>query len=855
MGILLQPEEIIAGQQYENVKGLCGVGKLQFENTKDFEGVEKRLQLDFFANEREAGLRALSRQDIERILMVAKCNIVSELSDCEVDTYVLSESSLFIYPFSLILKTCGTTKLLDTVPVVLGFAAQLNLQVKCCKYSRSTFIFPEEQSYPHGDFSQEIEYLDSFFGGLKAGSKAYVLGDPDAAQNWHIYVAAASVLESSELAEISWPIYTLEICMRDLDRSSARNFYRINCNDASEMTQRSGITKLLPKSKICDYVFDPCGYSMNAVESDAISTVHVTPEEGFSYASFEMMGYNSGDSEFQILINKVLHCFKPAICSIAIHVSSLPKSWTKSVPWATSVSPNGFVRDHFSMERLPDDSIVYFYNFSQEKSDLYSSVLKMPVHQKWLMPFTSKAPKIFPEDAVSNMSAGQCPISPHKVGHEDFTSSMYPLFRDSNQQDSHIAVEHDLSAMVSIIGPKPEDLDNLIRKHIVNSKREDAFYIFDLGAICRLWETWKKSMPRVHPFYAVKCNNDASLLALLSSLGAGFDVASKAELDLVRSLGVNGDRIIFANPCKLPTHILHAAKHDVHRTTFDSEGELYKLHKLNPQAEVVLRIRVCDPGARCPLGVKYGAEMEECEGLLAVAKHLGLQVVGIAFHVGSGASDPSSFAQGIAQARLLFDLARSMGLTSLRILDIGGGFVSDGGLGVSFSSAAASINDALDKFFPPSSGVTVIAEPGRFFAEESFTLATQIFGCRVRQRDGMEVAEYWVNDGIYGSMNCLLYDHATVSVRALHVSTMWESSWSKGYKSTIFGPTCDGLDTVMQNVWLPRLDYGDWLVFPRMGAYTKSAASSFNGFDISGLQTVYVVSTPLPSDFKCASCP
>ena len=46
---------------------------------------------------------------------------------------------------------------------------------------------------------------------------------------------------------------------------------------------------------IDDYVFEPCGYSMNGVEGGTFSTVHITPEQGFSYASFEICGYAPGD--------------------------------------------------------------------------------------------------------------------------------------------------------------------------------------------------------------------------------------------------------------------------------------------------------------------------------------------------------------------------------------------------------------------------------------------------------------------------------------------------------------------------------------------------------------------------------
>lgn len=808
MGILVQSDQM---------------APMHFDTVEGFEGFEKRLEVDFFpppsAHDGDVkGLRALSRSDLDEMLCAAKCTIVSELSSGQFDSYVLSESSAFVYPCKLILKTCGTTKLLRVIPVLLAHAQRLSLKVKGCRYTRGSFLFPKKQPYPYGSFTDEVQYLEEYFGRLGSGSKAYVMGDVTKLQNWHIY--SASAVEH----EVSLPVYTLEMCMVQLDRKKALNFFKGTCGTAAEMTLNSGIGNLLPNSQICDFAFDPCGYSMNSVEGPAFSTIHVTPEDGYSYASFEVMGYSPQDVDLQVLVEKVLCCFKPASFSIALHASNFSTVEYEVGSWGASVSPGGYVCANSSRENLPGDSTVVFHTF--RRGELSSAhVPPIPLFANIWAKQMDSCPQI--EKLDSLLKKKMC----HSV---------------QQQPDFNCVDVKGLITAISpvIIGSTSNDMDDLIQKKIVNTNAEDAFYVMDIGALLWLWKTWKVAMPRIHPFYAVKCNADKVLLGLLAALGAGFDVASKAELDIVRSLGVGGDRIIFANPCKLPSHIRNAASYGVHLTTFDSEVELYKVWKVNPQAEVVLRIRICDAGARCPLGAKYGAEMEECENLLIVARNLGLQVVGVAFHVGSGATDSSSFAEGIAQARNVFDMAKTLGMPSLRLLDIGGGFVSDGGHGVSFCAAALAINDALEKFFPPCTGVTVIAEPGRFFAEGSFTLATQVFGSRMRMRNGQKVAEYWINDGIYGSMNCLLYDHAIISVRALPLSSSGKDGkvHGEGCHSTIFGPTCDGLDTLMQDVWLPKMQCGDWLIFPRMGAYTKAAASSFNGFDISDIGTFYVCS-------------
>ncbi|GAQ82170.1 ornithine decarboxylase [Klebsormidium nitens] len=380
------------------------------------------------------------------------------------------------------------------------------------------------------------------------------------------------------------------------------------------------------------------------------------------------------------------------------------------------------------------------------------------------------------------------------------------------------------------------DIAAFMRKVVAVRTEEDPFYVFDMGLVVRLFKAWKEAMPRVDPFYAVKCNPDPGLLSVLAALGAGFDVASKAEIEMLRQVGVPTSSLLFANPCKMPGHIRHAAETGVNLTTFDSEGELHKLKELHPQTRVLLRIRADDPEAQCPLGVKYGALVEDVPQLLTTARALGIHVAGISFHVGSGAGGARAHADAICAARRIFDLSQTLGLPPMTILDIGGGFSVRGRL--PFARAAAAINAALDAHFPPGCGVSIIAEPGRYFAEAPGSLATCVFGHR--GREGAEgTQEYWTNDGMYGSMNCVLYDHATLDVRPLRDAEPGERT----YGSTVFGPTCDGLDTILRDYPLPRLQVGDWLVWSNMGAYTQTAGSAFNGFNTAAIPTLYVYST------------
>ncbi|XP_075717222.1 ornithine decarboxylase [Rhinoderma darwinii] len=380
------------------------------------------------------------------------------------------------------------------------------------------------------------------------------------------------------------------------------------------------------------------------------------------------------------------------------------------------------------------------------------------------------------------------------------------------------------------------------------SDDKDAFYVADLGDIVKKHVRWYKALPRVTPFYAVKCNDGKAIVKTLSILGAGFDCASKTEIQLVQSIGVPPERIIYANPCKQVSQIKYAASSGVEKMTFDSEVELMKVARNHPDAKLVLRIATDDSKAVCRLSVKFGATLKTCRTLLERAKELNVEIIGVSFHVGSGCTDPQTFVQAVSDARCVFDMGAEHGF-NMHLLDIGGGFPGSEDVKLKFEEVTSVINPALDKYFPVDSGVQIIAEPGRYYVASAFTLAVNIIAKKVMvaEQTGSDDEDdsscdktlmYYVNDGVYGSFNCILYDHA-------HVKPVLQKklkSDEKFYSSSIWGPTCDGLDRIVERFDLPELQVGDWMLFENMGAYTVAAASTFNGFQRPTL--FYVMSRP-----------
>ncbi|CAI7672526.1 unnamed protein product [Penicillium manginii] len=368
---------------------------------------------------------------------------------------------------------------------------------------------------------------------------------------------------------------------------------------------------------------------------------------------------------------------------------------------------------------------------------------------------------------------------------------------------------------------------------------EDAFYVADMGEVYRQHMRWKMNLSRVKPFYAVKCNPDPEVLRLMAQLGNGFDCASKAEIDLALQTGIDPSRIIYAQPCKTKSYLRYAKEVGVKQMTFDNADELYKIKATFPEAELYLRILTDDSTSLCRLSMKFGASMDIAPQLLELAHQLELKVVGVSFHVGSGAEDPRAFLKAVEDARLVFDQASAIG-HEMHTLDVGGGFSGD-----TFEKFSGILSDALETYFPPN--IRIIAEPGRYYVANAFTLAANVIARRDvpdPEDPSRDAYMLYLNDGVYGNFSNIIFDHqhpvAQVLVSADNDSPSSATSETIAY--SIWGPTCDGIDVITERIDLPGLlNTGDWLYFEEMGAYTKCSATRFNGFS-DNHEVIYISS-------------
>lgn len=349
-----------------------------------FEGFEKRLELHFTGEDDPMGLRRLDFIALEQVLNAVNCCIVSAVGNCFFDSYVLSESSLFVYPMKIIIKTCGTTQLLKSIPCLLGHAFELGLSVCGCRYTRGSFIFPEAQPFPHTSFKEEVLYLEECLPTNLCYRKACILPSK-VCHSWHVYTAS-----DHYIVDQVPNIFTIEVCMTQLDVALARRFFR-RCGDhnpgdvaGKEMTATTGIGNINPCALVCDFAFDPCGYSMNGLDGAHYSTIHITPEDGFSYASYECVGSMDNYDEIGTMVQKVAHIFRPGTMSISMCTPQLDDVDVCS-QIANSLKPVGLICRSCRIEEFPATGSLMFQTFTTQSETVMNSGQKLQnsSHMPW----------------------------------------------------------------------------------------------------------------------------------------------------------------------------------------------------------------------------------------------------------------------------------------------------------------------------------------------------------------------------------------------------------------------------------------------------------------------------------------
>ncbi len=352
-------------------------------------------------------------------------------------------------------------------------------------------------------------------------------------------------------------------------------------------------------------------------------------------------------------------------------------------------------------------------------------------------------------------------------------------------------------------------------------------FVVDHDELRRNYATFKKYLPRVQAYYAVKANSDPAIVKTLFDAGASFDVASMPEFRIVYEYIKDmpdkqrqdwiWDKIIYANPIKA-NETLQELNPYKPLVTYDNYEEIRKIKKHAPQAGLALRLKVTNTGAMVELSSKFGASPGEAVDLILAADKVGLTVEGISFHVGSQTTNFGNYVAAINLAANIFKEARDRGYTKMNLLDIGGGFPAPYDDTVKpFRELAGIINRELNRLFPKN--IQILAEPGRFLCATAATAVSKIIGKAVREGKLC----YYINDGVYHTFSGVIFDHCHYHMK----------SFKRGPTQicSVFGPTCDALDVVSMAEELPGdLQLGDLLYSEQIGAYSHASSTYFNGF-------------------------
>ena len=340
--------------------------------------------------------------------------------------------------------------------------------------------------------------------------------------------------------------------------------------------------------------------------------------------------------------------------------------------------------------------------------------------------------------------------------------------------------------------------------------------VLSLEQVKQNYELLKKYMPRVAVHYAIKANPHPEILRVMKEMGSCFDVASDGEIRTLHDMGVEGERLIYANPVKTGVGLRACNECGVHKMTFDSASEIAKIQAACPGTTVLLRLRIDNSSAHVDLNKKFGTARENALDLMLKAKEAGLDMAGIAFHVGSQTVSAEPYLHALDIARELFEEAKAAGL-ELRILDIGGGFpIPEPKVKFNLPEMLQQINARLDEDFP---NIEIWSEPGRYICGTAVNLITSVIG--VTERGGQPW--YFLDEGLYGTFSGVIFDQWDFKLISF-------KEGEERVAATFAGPSCDSLDIMFRGRMTAPLEVGDLLLVPACGAYTSASATTFNGF-------------------------
>ncbi|MFO0703195.1 MAG: type III PLP-dependent enzyme [Patescibacteria group bacterium] len=358
-----------------------------------------------------------------------------------------------------------------------------------------------------------------------------------------------------------------------------------------------------------------------------------------------------------------------------------------------------------------------------------------------------------------------------------------------------------------------EKIKELVKEH------GSPMYVLSIPTVREQYQTLKNYLPRVKHHFALKPMPHEEIVMVIKELDGYFDLATNGEVDLVQKLGIDPARTIHTHPIKRPSDIEHALAYGTKTFVFDNAYEFEKHVQFKDRIQVLMRLSFPNKEAQCDLSAKFGVLPDQSFEMLKKAVGIGYNVIGLSFHVGSQMGSPAKHIEAITFASELLEKARKEGI-NLKVLDMGGGFpVTYTTPTMPFEDFVKPIAEAIDDLVPDD--VELYSEPGRFVTGPSMTLFSSVMGKALRNNQEY----YYLDDGLYGSYSGKLFDHGDYLVFSLQEL---ENPEIEKFKSTLAGPTCDSIDVSYTDILMPKMELGDILVSPVMGAYSAAHATTFN---------------------------
>lgn len=356
----------------------------------------------------------------------------------------------------------------------------------------------------------------------------------------------------------------------------------------------------------------------------------------------------------------------------------------------------------------------------------------------------------------------------------------------------------------------------MFNTHIASLNEKTPYLVIESEKVLHALDTFQRLFGK-NAFYAVKANPDKSLVKLLSEHGGNFEVSSSGELDLMRDLGVPAEKIISAGTIKTAGFIKSAFEYGIRYFTADCASEIESIARCAPGSKLIVRLAVVNTGSEWPLERKFGVNVGEAVKLLQKARASGLMPWGLSFHVGSQCTLPGTWLDAIDTARSAWDLAAKKDI-HLKSLNLGGGFPVEYRKSVPETEEFARvIFKGLKEKMPDAEDILV--EPGRAIAGHAGTIVTTVIAKAMRNRKRWLYLDVGIFNGLMESIGGIKYPFVV-------------ERQGEPVKWILAGPSCDGLDVIDKEVYLPDVEIGDRVLILSAGAYTTAYASTFGGAPI-----------------------